>query len=131
MCCNSLSVTEWCMLAEVEIKHCRIAMYATIGYIVPEYYKFPGMLAPSIDLKFSDVPNGLNAFSKAGPQTPRFRLVERHSGPPWQVPIMGWLQIVFFAGLIETSGFFSGSAKPIGYMRERPLFAHAFERACK
>ena len=26
----------------VEIKHGRVAMYATIGYIVPEYYKFPG-----------------------------------------------------------------------------------------
>ena len=29
----------------VEIKHGRIAMYATIGYIVPEYYKFPGYRA--------------------------------------------------------------------------------------
>ena len=29
----------------VEIKHGRVAMYATIGYIVPEYYKFPGALA--------------------------------------------------------------------------------------
>lgn len=26
----------------VEIKHGRVAMYATMGYIVPEYYKFPG-----------------------------------------------------------------------------------------
>ena len=29
----------------VEIKHGRVAMYATMGYIVPEYYKFPGALA--------------------------------------------------------------------------------------
>ena len=28
----------------VEIKHGRVAMYATMGYIVPEYYKFPGGL---------------------------------------------------------------------------------------
>ena len=40
------------------------AMYATIGYIVPEYYKFPGYLSPSLGLKFADVPNGLAAFVK-------------------------------------------------------------------
>ena len=40
------------------------AMYATIGYIVPEYYKFPGYLSPSLGLKFADVPNGLAALSK-------------------------------------------------------------------
>ena len=46
-------------------KTCRPqAMYATIGYIVPEYYKFPGYLSPSLGLKFSDVPNGLAALSK-------------------------------------------------------------------
>ena len=42
-------------------------MYATIGYIVPEYYKFPGYLSPSLVLKFSDVPNGLAALSKCRP----------------------------------------------------------------
>ena len=50
----------------VEIKHGRIAMYATMGYIVPEYYKFPGDLSPSLGIKFADVPAGLAAFSKAG-----------------------------------------------------------------
>ena len=40
------------------------AMYATMGYIVPEYFKFPGYLSPSLGLKFSDVPNGLAALSK-------------------------------------------------------------------
>ena len=44
------------------------AMYATMGYIVPEYYKFPGFLSPSLGLKFSDVPNGLAALSKSLPQ---------------------------------------------------------------
>jgi len=81
----------------VEIKHGRVCMYATIGYIVPEYFKFPGYLSPSEDLKFADVPNGLAAISK--------------------VPLLGWLQILFFAGFIETSGFFSGSSKPIGFMQ--------------
>merc|ERR1712241_1204275 len=73
----------------VEIKHGRISMYACIGYIVPENYKFPGYLSPSLDIKFADVPNGLAALSK--------------------LPLLGGAQIVAFAGLIETSGFFSGA----------------------
>jgi len=58
-----------------------LAMIATIGYIVPEYYKFPGMLSPSGGVSFADVPNGLAALSK--------------------VPALGWVQIVFFTGIIE------------------------------
>merc|ERR1719476_7652 len=76
----------------VEIKHGRVSMYACIGYIVPEYYKFPGYLSPSQGIKFADVPNGLAALSK--------------------VPAVGFAQIVAFAGLIETTGFFSGSSTP-------------------
>jgi len=64
-----------------ELKHGRIAMYATMGYITPEYFKFPGYLSPSAGLTFADVPNGLAAFSK--------------------VPANGWLQIVLFAGFFE------------------------------
>merc|ERR1719466_281583 len=56
-------------------------MAACIGYIVPEYYKFPGDISPSLGLKFADIPNGLAAISK--------------------VPALGWVQIVFFAGIIE------------------------------
>jgi len=82
----------------VEIKHGRICMYATIGYMAPEYYKFPGYLSPSAELKFSDVPNGLAALSK--------------------VPLLGWLQIFAFAGVIETTGFFSGSSQPIGFQKD-------------
>merc|ERR1711972_1079247 len=48
----------------VELKHGRVCMAASIGYIVPEYYKFPGFLSPSENLKFADVPNGLAALSK-------------------------------------------------------------------
>merc|ERR1712217_378049 len=71
----------------VEIKHGRVCMYATIGY-----------MSPSQELKFEDVPNGLGALSK--------------------VPLAGWLQILFFAGIIETSGFFSGTSQPIGFMKD-------------
>merc|ERR1711881_821920 len=71
-----------------EIKHGRICMYATIGYMVPEYFKFPGYLSPSAGLKFADVPNGLGALSK--------------------LPVLGGAQIIAFCGVIETTGFFSG-----------------------
>jgi len=36
----------------VELKHGRVSMLAVIGYIVPEYYRFPGYLSPSENLKF-------------------------------------------------------------------------------
>jgi len=67
---------------ESEIKNGRVAMFAVIGYIVPEYYKFPGYLAPSAQLKFADVPNGIAAVGK--------------------VPVEGWLQWIALCGLYET-----------------------------
>jgi len=66
---------------EVELKHGRVSMFATIGYMVPEYYKLPGFLSPSYGVEFADVPNGLGALSK--------------------VPALGWLQIVLLAGFTE------------------------------
>jgi len=72
----------------IELKHGRVCMLATIGYIVPEYFRFPGFLSPSQNLKFADVPNGLGALSK--------------------VPGLGWVQIFFFAGVIEGQWEFSG-----------------------
>jgi len=66
---------------EVEFKHGRVAMIATIGYIVPEYTRLPGELSPSQGLKFEDVPNGLAALSK--------------------VPVVGWAQIIAFIGFLE------------------------------
>jgi len=65
----------------VELKHGRVAMFACMGYIVPEFYRWPGDLSPSLGLKFSDVPNGFAAFSK--------------------VPLSGWAQMVAFAGTVE------------------------------
>ena len=31
----------------------QVAMFACLGYIVPEYYRWPGDLSPSLGLKFS------------------------------------------------------------------------------
>merc|ERR1719352_119441 len=66
----------------VEIKHGRVCMLATMGYITPEITgKFPGYLSPGNGLKFADVPNGLAAIGK--------------------VPYEGWFQILFYAGFCE------------------------------
>merc|ERR1712241_745615 len=47
----------------VELKHGRISMLATMGYITPEVAgKLPGSLSPSAGLKFADIPNGLAAI---------------------------------------------------------------------
>merc|ERR1712061_946372 len=67
-----------------EIKHGRISMLATMGYITPEITgKFPGYLSYSGNLKFADIPNGLAAISK--------------------VPALGWAQIVAYSGFCELS----------------------------
>jgi light-harvesting complex I chlorophyll a/b binding protein 1 len=69
-----------------ELKHGRIAMLATMGYITPEITgKFPGYLSPSMNLKFADIPNGLAAISK--------------------VPFAGWLQILAYMSFCEVSRF--------------------------
>eukprot|EP00414_Alexandrium_minutum_P003170 CAMPEP_0113818478 /NCGR_PEP_ID=MMETSP0328-20130328/260_1 /TAXON_ID=39455 /ORGANISM="Alexandrium minutum" /LENGTH=300 /DNA_ID=CAMNT_0000786413 /DNA_START=96 /DNA_END=998 /DNA_ORIENTATION=+ /assembly_acc=CAM_ASM_000350 len=78
----------------VEIKHGRVAMIATIGYIVPEYYRWPGDLSPSEGISFADVPNGFGAFSK--------------------VPMLGWAQIILFAGVME-GRFLSNETAPGDY----------------
>ena len=61
---------------QTELKHGRIAMLATMGYITPEFSKWPGYLSPTLGIKFADVPNGLAAISK--------------------VPISGWTQILLW-----------------------------------
>jgi len=66
---------------ETELKHGRVAMFATLGYIVPEYVRFPGYLSPSSGLEFKDVPAGLSALSK--------------------VPTVGLVQIFLFMGLVD------------------------------
>ncbi|CAE7946324.1 FCPF, partial [Symbiodinium sp. KB8] len=67
----------------VELQHGRVAMLACIGYIVPEYVRFPGFCAPSQNLAFTDIPNGLKGAAA--------------------VPLAGWLQIITFVGIIEVT----------------------------
>merc|ERR1711972_641556 len=68
-----------------EIKHGRICMLATMGYITPEVAgKFPGYCSYTSKLQFADIPNGLAAVSK--------------------VPFLGWFQILLYCGFTEYSG---------------------------
>merc|ERR1719316_1998971 len=81
------SVENFARRRQTELKHSRISMLATMGYITPEVVgKFPGYLSPSAGLKFADVPNGLAAVSK--------------------VPTLGWAQIAAYFGFCEFSGGF-------------------------
>merc|ERR1712113_1077428 len=78
---------------ETEIKHGRISMLATMGYITPEIVgKLPGSLSPSKGLNFEDIPNGLGAISK--------------------VPSAGWAQIVAYCAYCEVSGMNNRSEAP-------------------
>jgi len=83
----------------VELKHGRVSMLACIGYIVPEYFKFPGYLSPSTGLKFEDVPHGLAALTK--------------------VPAVGWIQIVFFGLAMELFAAFQDPNLPPGKLSSR------------
>merc|ERR1719204_599032 len=68
-----------------EIKHGRVSMLACLGYITPEFVKFPGYCSPSTGLAFADIPNGLGALSK--------------------VPGAGIAQMFLFCGLVEKGLF--------------------------
>lgn len=65
----------------VEVKHGRIAMAAVVGMLTQQTTRFEGFLAPSSDLKFSDVPNGLGALKA--------------------VPLEGWAQMAVLIGAHE------------------------------
>jgi len=86
----------------VEIKHGRVSMLACIGYIVPEYFKWPGYLSPSTGLKFSDVPHGLAAITK--------------------VPAVGWQQVVFFGLAMELFAMNQKATDPPGKLSSRLVF---------
>jgi len=60
-------------------------MIACLGYIVPEFVKFPGYCSPSTGLAFADIPSGLGALSK--------------------VPGVGIAQMFLFCGLVEKGLF--------------------------
>merc|ERR1712113_265973 len=87
------SVENFTRRRETEIKHGRVSMLATMGYITPEITgKIPGSLSPSKGLAFADIPNGLGALSKG--------------------PTLGWAQIVAYCAFCEISGMNNRSDAP-------------------
>merc|ERR1712151_1285950 len=87
-------VTTFLRRRNTEIKHGRVAMWASVGYIVPEYFKWPGLVSPSQGVAFADVPNGLAALSK--------------------VLGAGWVQIIAFCGSMEKNVFVYDSSRGPG-----------------
>merc|ERR1719164_264996 len=72
---------------EIEIKHGRFAMAATLGVIVTEAgVRFPGYISLDQDLKFSDVPGSLD-------------------GAYFGIPIAGWVQIVALIAALDIAVF--------------------------
>ena len=67
---------------------------AVVGYLFTQFFTFPGYLSPSNGIHFSDVPNGMAAVSA--------------------VPLLGWLQIIAFAGYAETKLLQKFNGNPAG-----------------
>merc|ERR1712032_1798985 len=65
--------------------------------------KSPGYLSPSFGIKFADIPNGLAAVSK--------------------IPVVGWAQIVIYAGCCEASGWNDRGTEPGDFLWKPPLLA--------
>ena len=88
-------------------------MLACLGYIVPEYYRFPGLCSPSQGLSFTDIPNGLKGAAT--------------------VPLAGWLQIITFVGIIEPrAGSYAVELafnEPVSWTSEP--YHEAFARDCE
>jgi len=81
---------------EIEIKHGRFAMAATLGVIVTEAgIRFPGYLSYSQDLAFADVGGGLD---------------DAYFG----VPLAGWAQIVALIAALDIAVFVQDPANPPG-----------------
>lgn len=72
---------------EIEIKHGRFSMAATLGVIVTEAgIRFPGYISLDQDLKFADVPGTLD-------------------GAYFGIPIAGWVQIVALIAALDIAVF--------------------------
>jgi light-harvesting complex I chlorophyll a/b binding protein 1 len=81
---------------EIEIKHGRLSMAATLGVIVTEAgLRFPGYISLSEDIKFSDVPGSLD-------------------GAYFGIPVAGWVQIVALIAALDIAVFRQDPAYPAG-----------------
>ena len=63
---------------------------AVLGYVFPEFIRFPGEIAPG--LPFASIPNGLAAVEA--------------------IPALGWFQIIFLVGFVDYRLTTFGEAVP-------------------
>jgi len=101
--CSDGDAQEFYRRRCVEIKHGRVSMIACIGYIVPEYFKWPGYISPSDGIKFADIPHGLDAITR--------------------VPAVGWFQIVLFGLAMELFAAYQDPTKLPGKLSSRLVIA--------
>merc|ERR1719161_1067067 len=81
---------------EIEIKHGRLSMAATLGVIVTEAgIRFPGYISYSNGLDFADVPGSLE-------------------GAYFGIPLVGWVQIVALIAALDIAVFRQAPAYPAG-----------------
>ena len=93
---NGISQERFDEYRLAELKHGRVCMMAVLGYVATETYHFPGDIAPGIP--FDSIPTGYAAIAC--------------------VPLLGWLQIIWSVGIIETTG--NLGSFPIGYLDLEP-----------
>merc|ERR1712129_57101 len=87
---NLATDDNFALMREAELKHGRVAMFATFGMFFPDLFRdelVPHnlIISRSLNLEFDDIPSGIKAIPVV----------------PWQ----GWLQILVFVGYLETRVF--------------------------
>jgi light-harvesting complex I chlorophyll a/b binding protein 1 len=121
---NLATEENFAFYREAELKHCRIAMLSMLGNsplpnvlrsLIPNSDSL--MLSPSHHVALDDVPLGLGALNV--------------------VPILGWFQIVFFIGILETQIFIQKDPKDMpgdygtGYFGLRDKGRHLRSLQCE
>ncbi|CAJ1337769.1 unnamed protein product [Effrenium voratum] len=95
---------------ELELKHGRICMVATIGMIVPDLFgRFGGYLSPSMNLKFTDVPCTIEELQSGT------ALRANSEALPW-APVPEGLTNNIFGPYIGDAGF-----DPAGFAKNKRL----------
>ena len=112
---DNIDAETFAQYRTAELKHGRVAQLAVIGYIVPEFFRWPGEIAPG--LAFADIPNGVAAIDA--------------------IPALGWAQMFFAIGAVDYYGFLGdfdvGKKEDTGYeLNELQvcLFGRAKEVGC-
>merc|ERR1719356_2307689 len=77
-----------------EIKHGRVSMWACMGYIAPEFFRWPGACSNTEKLYFDSIPNGLAALKVVSPG--------------------GWGQMFLFCGFLDLFAAYQDPKDPPG-----------------